>query len=533
MPVHLRAIVWAQWRTLLNSYPRYRGGALLAIVISAIWYGTWAVGSVVISAIVAETRYLERLPSGMTSGLFATFLYWQLVPLLLATTGASLDLKRLLVYPIPRVQLFAIEVILRLSISIEMLILLAATSFGLLWNPLVPAWAPLAFLPFTLMNLFLSAGLRDLLTRLLSKKRVREVVVFLMVMVAAVPQYFALRGDPRTLKVLTVRHTLALPWAAAGDLAGGRFSFEAVLSLLAWTVAAYAFGRWQFNKGLRFDAQAAAAADRSVSEPGSFTDRLFRLPSRFFPDPIGAMVEKDIRFLSRAPRFRLVFLMGFSFGIVVWLPIALGRNAGPSFMSENVLTFVSVYSMLLLGEVLIWNFFAYDRSAAQFYHLAPVPYSKVLVAKNLTAFILMSLEIGMIALVCYVVRLPLTGAKIAESFGVTLVMLLFLISFGNLSSTFYPKGMDPSQSWRSSARGFQLLLIVIYPLAALPLALPYLARYAFESEILFALMLAFDALVGTVVYWVAMQSAIDGMRRRKEQILAALSETEGPVSLNL
>ena len=44
-------------------------------------------------------------------------------------------------------------------------------------------------------------------------------------------------------------------------------------------------------------------------------------------DRFGVLVEKDIRFLSRAPRFRLVFLMGFTFGLLIWLPLAFGRDA--------------------------------------------------------------------------------------------------------------------------------------------------------------------------------------------------------------
>ena len=60
--------------------------------------------------------------------------------------------------------------------------------------------------------------------------------------------------------------------------------------------------------------------------------------------------------LTRSPRFRLVFLMGFTFGLVVWLPMALGRSgATNSFLGTNYLTVVSVYSLLLLSEVCFWN----------------------------------------------------------------------------------------------------------------------------------------------------------------------------------
>jgi ABC-2 type transport system permease protein len=531
MPGYVRTIVWAQWKSFVRITGRHASGAILFFIVSAVWYGAWTLASIAVAALLAEVRTPDRLPAIMTVGLLVVFLYCQVVPLILATTGAALDLKRLLVYPVPRGQLFAIEVVLRITISAEMLVLLAGAAVGLWRNPLAPRWAPLALLPFILLNLFLSAGLRDLLTRLLARKRVREAVVFLIVMLAALPQFLAMQGDPqRVRKVVSLRPSILLPWAAAGRLAGGQPSLPAALVLLGWTVAAFGFGRWQFNKGLRFDIEAAQASDRPAARTGSFADRLFRIPSRLLRDPIGAMVEKDLRFLARAPRFRLVFLMGFTFGLVIWLPFVFSRRRGPDFLAENLLTLVSVYALMLLGESLIWNFFGFDRSAAQFYHLAPVPFSKVLVAKNITAAALIVMEISLVTLACLLIRIPVSGFKIAEAFSVTLVLLLYLISLGNVSSTSHPRAVDPAQSWRSSARGFQMLLILVYPVAAAPLALPYLARYAFESETAFFLVLAFDAVLGAILYWVGMDSAMNSARQRKERMIAALTRSEGPIA---
>ena len=74
-------------------------------------------------------------------------------------------------------------------------------------------------------------------------------------------------------------------------------------------------------------------------------------------DPLGALIEKEVRFLSRSPRFRLVFLMGFTFGLLIWLPVALGRQGvSQSFLSGNYLTVVSVYSLLLLERGVLLEF---------------------------------------------------------------------------------------------------------------------------------------------------------------------------------
>ena len=49
--------------------------------------------------------------------------------------GAALDLRKLLTFPIPEKRLFRLEILLRLSANVEMLILLTALTGGLVWNP--------------------------------------------------------------------------------------------------------------------------------------------------------------------------------------------------------------------------------------------------------------------------------------------------------------------------------------------------------------------------------------------------------------
>ena len=80
----------------------------------------------------------------MPGGLLLVFLYWQVVPLLMAATGASLDLRKLQAYPIPVSQLFSIEVMLRVTAAIEMLLVLLGIAAGILLNPRLPKWCALA-----------------------------------------------------------------------------------------------------------------------------------------------------------------------------------------------------------------------------------------------------------------------------------------------------------------------------------------------------------------------------------------------------
>jgi len=532
-----RAILWAHTRTLIHFYSR--GSATSSLVLgiagAAAWYGLVTAGAVGAAIVTASPRSLELVEAAAPKLLLFAFAYWQVVPIMLASTGIGLDLRRLRVYPVSNGELFALEVLLRLSTGIEMMLVLTGAAVGLLLNPRVSIWGPLAFLPWIAFNLCLSAGLRDLLGRLLARRGVREVAALGLVLLVALPQLLVVTGIPESVRITVERFAFeGWPWTLTARLALGHFGLGALLGLFAWAAGAFAFGWWQFQRGLRFDGDAARATPR---DSGGARVRLtewlggfFRLPSLVLPEPFAAMVEKELRFLSRAPRFRLVFLMGFSFGLLIWLPLALSGAAG-GLLASNYLTFVTVYALLLLGEVTFWNTFGFDRGAIQIYYLAPVRFWQVLVAKNIASLVFVLLEITAVATVCALLRMPLTLAGLVEAYVVTLVLTLSLLALGNLVSVHYPRPVNPAQSWRNASAGrIQAVLVLLYPVIGMPIGLAYLARFAFESDWAFYGVLAFGGMFGGALYWVSMDSAVAGADRRREQIVASLAEGEGPVT---
>jgi ABC-2 type transport system permease protein len=527
------AIVWAQWRSTRNHLPHANlGGMLFTGVLTAIWYGAFAYMAVLAGILLSDPGELAAFHKILPAALLLCFLYWQVIPVLLTSMGASLDLRKLLVYPIPKRALFVIEVILRVSTGVEMLLILTGASVGLFLNRNVPVWAPFFLALFVIFNLFCSTGIRDLLVRLLAHKRAREIVVFIFVIAAALPQLIFFRGSQGRLRQFFGGEPSALfPWTATARLALGQFSWKSLSVILAWTLAAYAFGRIQFERGLEFDAAEASARGSSSTRRVSRLEWWYQLPNAVLRDPLAALIEKELRFLSRAPRFRLVFLMGFSFGLLIWAPIAFGRlSTQRSFLSDNYLTMVSVYALLLLSDALFWNCFGFDRSAAQVYFLVPVKMSTVLAGKNLAAAFLVLMEIVAIALVCALLRLPLTGLQILEAFAVTCVITLFILAVGNVSSLYNPRAVNPVKTMKTAAQSrSQALLMLAFPLTLVPVALAYLARYAFDTEWAFFGTLLFGGVVGVLVYFYSLQSALKAAVDRRERIISALSRGEGPV----
>jgi ABC-2 type transport system permease protein len=523
-----RAILWAQWRTLRNYLPRAGvGGMLFSILLAILWYGMFLLVAFALGSLFHQAPD----PAGsalLPNTLLLACLYWQILPVLMVSMGSSLDLKKLQAYPIPHRQLFAIETMLRVTTAIEVLIVLAGICAGLARNPRVPWRGPLWASVFVVFNLFLATGVREALGQLMARKRIREVLVFFLVLCAALPQFLVnATGLHRWAFLLAGEPGSWTPWGAAARLMAGVTTARQIAVILFWTALAYAFGRWQFERGLQFD---ASESQTPSATQGSRIEGFYRLPSRLLPDPLGVLVEKELRTLTRAPRFRLVFIMGFSFGILIWAPLAFGRGSS-SFLAGNYLIMVCVYSLLLLSEVLFWNVLGFDRSAAQVYFVSPLKFSTVLAAKNLTALFFVLLEISAISAACLVLRLPFSALHFAEALTVTLVVSQLLFCIGNLSSVYNPRPANPGKSFRSGSSGkAQAVIMLAFPLALSPVALAFAARYAFNSEAAFFGVMALSMAVGVAVYRISAESALAAADHRKEQIIATLSRTEGPIA---
>ncbi|MGE5646455.1 MAG: hypothetical protein ACM336_11750 [Acidobacteriota bacterium] len=527
MPSRLGPIILAQWRTIWNYRPAGgRGGRIAGAIVWLLWYGLWALFAY---AAAFYTHYEERsvLAGKLPWALMGLAVFWQMSPVLTANLGAGIEYKKLRIYPIPEGELFLLSLLLRLVSASELLLVLAGMTIGLLLNPTIPRWAPVPALAlFAAFNVFLAAGLRSLLERLLAIRRIREIVVLLAILCAALPQLLAYTGVPAGVKRFFAQgRSAAFPWTGAGLLATGERALAPLAALAAWTAGAFAFGLWQFRRSLAFDAEAARAR-RSDGRAGPRAGSLYRLPALLLRDPLAAMVEKELRSLARSPRFRIVFLMGFSFGMAIWWPLFHSAEAPVSYPVA-----VSAYALVLLAEVAFWNQFGFDRAAVQTYFMAPVPFSAVLRAKNVAAFWFVIFEVTAVLLVSAPLGVPLSADVVLEAYAVTLTLALYFLAAGNLSSVNYPRPVDPEHSWgRTSAGRFQVYMLLLFPLFAAPVALAYLAGYAFDSRAAFYAVLAFDALAGIAAYRIATASAAAAGPVKRERFIQTLSGSGGPIA---
>jgi ABC-2 type transport system permease protein len=529
--------LWAQWRSTRNLLTRGgKGGMLVTVFTYVLWYSSWAAaaaGAYLLTSGAVPLAILHRI---LPSGLFFVCFFWQMFPLMLASQGAYLDLPRLLVYPIPQRQLFLLEVALRISTGLEMLLVAAGLAAGLAANPGIPALAPLFIAILVVFNLFLSSGIKSLSGWLMRRRGARELIMLVFIAVLIVPQLFVAGIESGSFERFRhvrdfVTAAAYFPWTAAGHAALGRAGAGFPAALLAWTLAVYAFARWQFARILRLEDQSGAPQTSPTSpvRTSSWIDNFSRWPSQLVRDPLAALIERDIRILLRSPRFRLIAMMASCFGCLLWLPMALRGES--NWIRQNYLVMACLYANLLIGEVLYWNAFGFELSAAQHWFSSPVPFRVVLRAKNAAAifltFCILSVTLGLSLLL----PVPIGMRQIADAVAASLAFLIPMLAFGNLTSIYMPRPVRSQEAWKSSTGKTQFALLFLMPLLSIPILLAFLARWATGNLWAYFVVLGVVLVVEILFYIVATETAVEAAGERKELFLETLARKEGPISL--
>ncbi len=530
----IAAILKAQFLSMRLRSGVRRGATVFSALTALLFYALWlalAWTAMLFFSLRGEQPHF--LPV-LSAGLMFVMLYWQLSPVLSASFGASLDLRKLLAYPIPHDRLFVAELVLRLSTCAEMLLLVAGVMAGLLRNPAFGRFASVRILfgggLFIAMNVLLSAGARNWLERLFLRSRMREALMFLLVFATLIPQFLLLTRPVRQHPTLAAPAQAFWPWGTFARLMLGDANLLLFPAALVFVAAAALFSRWQFERSLRSDGTGGVRVASGVNRFDSFADAVFRFPSRLLPDPLGALVEKEIRTLVRIPRFRLVYVMSCCFGLALYLPSLLRTRARDSFLFENMLPLMSLYGLLMLGQISYWNCFGFDRGSAQGYFSWPVRFRDVLLAKNLAVLAFVLPQIFLISGVSLAARLPVSVGKVLETVIVMPIACGYWFSLGNIASVRIPRRIDPEKMNQMSNR-MQALTILAAPFLLLPLALAYWARWFFGSQLVFAGLLVIAAIVSAIFYGVGLDSAVETAQASRESLLQELAISDGPVSV--
>src|SRR5512145_1257532 len=100
MPAQILAIVSAQWKSLMR-FRREEGSArrLVPLLPMLLWYGTWFALALAAFSFASNPGHAALLRRLLPAALMFLIVYWQATPLLTASLGGTLDLRKLLVFP--------------------------------------------------------------------------------------------------------------------------------------------------------------------------------------------------------------------------------------------------------------------------------------------------------------------------------------------------------------------------------------------------------------------------------------------------
>jgi ABC-2 type transport system permease protein len=527
------AILRAQLLSMRMRRGGRRSGAVFGIITGLMFYTFWAFLGWTGMLFFSMPNQMPWFVPALSWILMVVMLYWQLTPVISASFGASLDLRKLLAYPIPHRKLFLVEVLLRITTCAEMLFVVAGPMVGLLRNPRI-GWAAAPGIigggvAFAAANILLSAGARNWLERVFLKTRLKEALMFLVVMVAVTPQLLILLHIRKQAFFAFAPSQIVWPWAAFAHVMLRDSLGMSLLSAAIWFGIAAWFSRWQFGRSIRYDGSNVRNSPQEM-KPDGWTDRLFRLPSRFLPDPMAAIVEKELRTYARVPRFRLVFVMSCAFGVLFFMPALQRSKTHNGFFIQNALPFMALYGLMMLGQISYWNAFGFDRSAVQGYFSWPIRFRDVLIAKNLSVVCLLVPQILLISVICKAAKMPLSFGKVIETMVAIAIASLYWFAMGNICSVRIPRALDPDKM-NQMANKMQALTIWAAPFLLFPLVLAYWSRWFFSSEIVFVGLLVVAAVVGGIFYWVGLDSAVKAAYEKRENMLQELSRSDGPLSI--
>ena len=530
MNQQILAILWAQLRVSRNHFRRTTFGAVLSWIVTALWYSLF-VALAVLAAITIPELSMKTLRAGLPIALLVLFLYNQTIPLLTLSTGWSLQINKLQVYPIRASALFGLEVLLRVTSTPEFFVVVMGGMIGLLRRPDVPVAGALCLVLFIPFNLLLQLAAREFILHAFQKNRFREILTILFVSIGVLPQLLIRTGLGIKLKPYFVMFAngQGTPWQAASALSLGQAPLLNLAILAGWTLLVFALARRQFANGLIQDDAFRAGVSTSASErepSNSFLDSIGNL----FQDPVAALVQKELRSLVRMPRFRVTLGMACIFSTVLFLPMMMRESGGGHFFGgKNIYPFANLYSLLLLSDVLLLNIFGTDRGAAQIYFLTPTPLKAVFKAKNVVAWLFILVINLLVALITFFVAHG-SPINILAGFLSSGVAAIYLMWAGNLLSVMTPRPSDPSSTMQKKGNAKNQLWILACTIGmGLLVGFAYLARWALDSDWALIGVLVLEFVIGYVVYRVALDTAVERGMAGRERMIDILSKTNSPI----
>jgi len=373
---------------------------------------------------------------------WSIFLFWQAFPLFIAGFGAPFEFRALLRFPLRFSTFYIIGLAYGLAdfaaVCGTCWLVSIAVGVGMASLSLLPP-AALAIALFIWMNITLERLLSSWLERLLARRRTRELLFGLFILLSVSAQFIrpaivhyseGVHGSIQLQRL--VSYLSPFPPSLAGSAiiaageghplqflgsAGGLFAYIAILSALLWR---------------RFAAQFRGEELSETSVPVRVAANLSSVPVErksdplaFLSPPVAAVLTKEFKYLARNG-FVLISLLMPPLLVLLFSSQFAGKH--PSITHTRITAdsfFPGMMGYLILMLMTpAYNCFAYESKGIRNYYTAPIRFRDVLIAKNLMYSLILIFEIA-ISMTLLSIRIGLPSTPVLAA---TLLALVFAVT---------------------------------------------------------------------------------------------------------
>jgi ABC-2 type transport system permease protein len=485
----------------------------------------------------------------MVSALFWTvFLVWQAVPIVMASFQEQFDLAGLLRFPVSFGSFYVLNLVFGL-VDVPT-ILGSICCLGILTGvtvarPALFGWTAFVLVVFAVFNILLARTVLAWVDRWLAKRRTREVVsaIFLLLMLSLQLLNPALRqetahhakhsvtrpvgfdgfgGPPRWLKS-AIRIVPWLPPGAAGSgfylsAAGNvRGAFESLGVLALYMLGTGALLGVRLHAEYRGEhlSDAPSAQKRNAKDSEWLIDG---------SGPIAAVLEKELRTVPRS--MPLLFAIGAPLLTVLVISTVFRNGALGGRPFQLAFPLCVCYALLGFTQM-IFNNLGAEGTGVQMLFLSPTPIRKVLLAKNLFHGMLF-IGVAFLAGVLAALRLGLPEwTLLATTAAWVLFALPTNLAAGNLLSLTMPYRVNLGRISRQRGSQASALVSMLIQAMVMGAGVAVLTICSFfEKRWLAAPCLLVMAGI-SLVAWMRVLSRADSIaNRNRENLIGTLAKTE-------
>lgn len=454
----LKLIAGLRWNLLKNSLRRKNSRWDLIGMILAASGGAVMVVGLCVAFYAGAYFFLTTGRSGWMSLLYwAIFLWWQVVPVLVAGFGANFEFRNLLRYPLSLRAFYILGLgygfadFAAVSSICWIASMLVATAVGRV--QLLPVMT-LASLLFVLVNLTLERLIGSWLERVFANRRARELLVglFVLAMVSmnflnpALEQWGDRGTRPRIVHLVPylswLPGTLTGNAVAAASEAHSEDVMLYVAGLLAWLGVTSGLLWRRYQAQYLGEELSESAAPSAVKRKARRQTASSGQPG-FLPPPVAGVMRKEFHYMTRN---------GFSFITLIVPPVMVmffsmqfaGNNSQIKEHGLSPQTFfpaVMAYLILILLSP-AYNSFAFEGHGIQSYFMAPVRMRDILVGKNLFLVCVVAVELT-ISLGVLVWRIGFPGLPLfLSTIAAAAFAVMAQLTIANWSAVSFPKKME-------------------------------------------------------------------------------------------